>query len=116
MHVSILERRMRARGTLEWAAVDGVGVAKGRSVNGCPKRSRRTIVAEWQWWSSRDFGQCLWEHGNFDGTMYGDSRMVVFRGFKWYSDLLKTTRRRKRTVKDKAKDLPKNTSGSRKRK
>jgi hypothetical protein len=54
------------------------------------------------------------ERENFDEAVYGGSGTVVFRGFQRYIEPLKTTRR-ERTEKDKARYLPKNTSGAEKK-
>jgi hypothetical protein len=68
-----------------------------------------------RWWrNGEDFEQRMRERENFDEAVCGGSRTVVFRGFQRYIELLKTTRR-ERTEKDKARYLPENTRGARKK-
>jgi hypothetical protein len=54
----------------------------------------------------------MWEREVFDGTLCSGSVMVIFRGFKRYIDLLKTTRKRLRTEKGRVKNSPENNSNT----
>lgn len=94
-----------------------VGMGCGRQ---CLSRQRENWQADHRgglWRNNRDFGRRMWERENSDGIVCGGFVTVeVSSGIVWYSYLLKTTRRRERTEKNRAKDSPENTSDARKRK
>jgi hypothetical protein len=69
-------------------------------------------VARRRWQNGQDFERCVKEHENSDEAVCGGSGAVVFQGFQWYIELLKTIRGRERTEKDGAKYSSENTSGA----